>query len=82
MKQIIETKTFTPSVFVFKTSVSNTLEISVLTPELNRLTHAGRWNFDLEDCDNILRIVSDRNIKSSIINALNTSGFNCEELDD
>ena len=44
-------------VLVFKTSVYLEKEINKLRPVLNALTvNADIWNFDLEDCDNILRM--------------------------
>ncbi|HET7361822.1 MAG TPA: hypothetical protein VFI78_07810 [Salinimicrobium sp.] len=45
------------TVLVFKTSVSQTKEIKELQQSLDRLVNShGKWNFDLEDCDNILRV--------------------------
>lgn len=38
------------------------------------------WNFDLEDCDKILRVDSQNEISEKIINLLSDSSFNCEEL--
>ena len=68
-------------VLVFKTSVNLEKEINKLRPVLNALTvNAGIWNFDLEDCDNILRIET-RNLEAnSVCNTLNAQGFYCEEL--
>ena len=68
-------------VLVFKTSVNLEKEINKLRPVLNALTvNAGIWNFDLEDCDNILRIET-RNLKAnSVCSTLNAQGFYCEEL--
>tara|TARA_B100001146_G_C16061966_1_gene382534 strand:+ start:239 stop:463 length:225 start_codon:yes stop_codon:yes gene_type:complete len=68
-------------VLVFKTSVYLEKEINKLRPVLNALTvNADIWNFDLEDCDNILRIET-RNLEAnSVCNTLNAQGFYCEEL--
>lgn len=41
-----------------------------------------QWNFDLEDCDHILRIESKRAIGHLIINLLHENGFECQELID
>ncbi|MEO5943998.1 MAG: hypothetical protein ABIP30_06460 [Ferruginibacter sp.] len=41
----------------------------------------GKWNFDLEDCDRILRIDSEENIVLKIINLLKKYDINCEVLD-
>jgi hypothetical protein len=68
------------SIFVFKTSVCLPSDISVLRLQLNRLIREDRWHFDLDDCDNILRIDSHNNISTDIIRLLNENGFECIEL--
>ena len=45
-------------VLLFKTSVCNQTDISKLKVHLANAIKNGKWNFDLEDCDNILRIES------------------------
>jgi len=40
-----------------------------------------KWNFDLEDCDKILRIDSEENIVLKITDLLNIHKFYCEELE-
>ncbi|BDW91308.1 hypothetical protein MACH07_01400 [Flagellimonas marinaquae] len=69
------------AVLVFKTSVKKKDEIQLLRPSLNRLIEKkGCWNFDLEDCDNILRVESQR-LKASVVSLLlQSNGFDCEEL--
>ncbi len=66
---------------MFKTSVKKKDEIQLLRPSLNRLIEKkGCWNFDLEDCDNILRVESQR-LKASVVSLLlQSNGFDCEEL--
>ena len=45
------------TVLVFKTSVTTTGQISRIGPLLdNLINESEKWNFDLEDCDNILRV--------------------------
>ncbi len=69
------------TVLVFKTSVKKKQEISRLKPQLDDLINpSGRWNFDLEDCDNILRVETPRLHPGTIISTLQSKGFNCEEL--
>ncbi len=67
-------------VFVFKTSVKNQTEIRFLGSYLNTLLREARWNFDLNDCDNILRIESQAEITEATIKLLQTRGFECVEL--
>ena len=69
-------------VFVFKTSVTSHYEIRALKARLDELMGRGdRWNFDLEDCDNILRVETDVSNIRSISETLKTEGYYCEELE-
>jgi hypothetical protein len=68
-------------VLVFKTSVSANDEVRQLRPLLNKLTRLnGNWNFDLEDCDNILRVETQFLKAENITTTLRNQGFYCEEL--
>ncbi|CAM3538668.1 hypothetical protein ZORO111903_11690 [Zobellia roscoffensis] len=68
------------TVLVFKTTVVKNNQIRHLRPLLNRLVEPeGRWNFDLEDCDNILRVET-RQQPSQFASVLQKHGFDCEEL--
>ena len=68
-------------VLVFKTSVSEERDVNTLRPVLDALTPAtDLWNFDLEDCDNILRIETQNLRASAIQDTLHTFGYFCEEL--
>ncbi len=67
-------------IYVFKTSVRDKKHIRQLSPFLNNLLQQSKWNFDLADCDKILRIDSDENIVLKIIDLLNIHKFYCEEL--
>jgi len=69
------------SVLVFKTSVSRNDEVKQLRPLLNKLIRQnGNWNFDLEDCDNILRVETQLLKPDHITTTLQNQGFYCEEL--
>ncbi|PKD17204.1 hypothetical protein APR41_07170 [Salegentibacter salinarum] len=68
-------------VLVFKTSVKNELQASQLQPKLDKLIQQGEcWNFDLEDCDRILRFEANQIRAEKILKTLHQSGFECEEL--
>ncbi|MGC4021744.1 MAG: hypothetical protein QM734_07275 [Cyclobacteriaceae bacterium] len=69
-------------ILVFKTSVDDQLSVKTLRPELDRLAGKGKWNFDLSDCDNILRIASEKVQPQKAIQLLDYFGFACSELDD
>lgn len=65
-------------IYVFKTAVNTKLRLESATAFLNELLPEGKWNFDLEDCDNILRIDSETEIAEIILkNAI----FDCIELE-
>tara|TARA_R100001369_G_scaffold92340_2_gene136867 strand:- start:5824 stop:6042 length:219 start_codon:yes stop_codon:yes gene_type:complete len=68
-------------VLVFKTSINSKREVKVLKPDLNKLiANNGYWNFDLEDCDNILRVETQMVTATTITSLLKNHGFLCEEL--
>ena len=67
-------------IFVFKTAVKTKIQIKKLKPHIDKILPKAKWNFDLEDCDKILRIDSEENIVLKIIDLLNIHKFNCEEL--
>ena len=68
-------------VLVFKTSVTKGNQVSRLRPILNRMLDGnGEWNFDLEDCDNILRVDTLRLGPATISSVLGKHGFICKEL--
>ncbi len=69
------------NVLVFTTSVSAPHQVDSIKPILSARPEIEDWNFDLEDCDNILRIVSDDKLSPrSIELLLKEAGFACEEL--
>ncbi|MBA4744377.1 MAG: hypothetical protein H2058_03880 [Muricauda sp.] len=69
------------TILVFKTSVWGESQVRQLRPLLNQLVNKdGCWNFDLEDCDNILRVETQGVPALSIASLLHSNGFHCEEL--
>lgn len=71
---------FSMMIYIFKTSVLTENDMQALKPYLDRLPQV-RWNFDLEDCDKILRIESLKTVsEEAIIKILNDSGFACDLL--
>lgn len=68
-------------IYVFKTSVRNQKHIRQLSPFLNNLLQGAKWNFDLADCDHILRIDSEENMVQPVISLLADYRFSCEELE-
>jgi hypothetical protein len=68
-------------IYVFKTSVKTKLQVNNLKPQIEKILPKEKWNFDLEDCDKILRIDSEEHIVSELINVLKVHDVNCEELE-
>lgn len=69
-------------VWIFKTSVQKQKDVRQVKPELDEvLLPKAVWNFDLEDCDRILRIEAETLQPQSIEQLLTKSGFECEELE-
>ena len=68
-------------IYVFKTSVKTKSQARKLKPHINSIVKEGTWNFDLDDCDNILRIDSAQDVVSSVMNLMNEHHFICEELE-
>jgi len=69
-------------VLVFKTNIPDTDKINEIAPYLDTAKGVLRWNFDLEDTDNILRIEAVGVSPRIIENTLNSAGYLCEELPD
>ena len=67
-------------VLVFKTNVNSSSKVKKVAPKLNKLFPNSKWNFDLEDCDRILRFESDNDIRKEIIILMKILGFDCEAL--
>lgn len=65
---------------VFKTDVFEQEHADMLCNLVEHALTVQRANFDLEDCDKILRVVSTANIDQEIIALLRLYGFKCEEL--
>lgn len=68
-------------IYVFKTSVRTPRKVKKLTKKLNQFIPNSKWNFDLEDCDKILRVDSREVNALQIIEFLNKYNFECLELE-
>jgi hypothetical protein len=65
---------------VFKTNVTEESEAAELLSVLAGHLPACTINFDLQDCDNILRVKGDRIPVTTIISLVSNSGFDCTLL--
>ena len=67
-------------VLVFSTSVKEPRQVNKVTALLTKVPAIAQWNFDLEDCDNILRIVAKGLSPQYIETLLGKAGIHCQEL--
>jgi hypothetical protein len=68
-------------VLVFKTNVTSKRQVSKAGALLTSYPSIQQWNFDLDDCDKVLRVVATDLQPGSVESLLQTAGFNCRELD-
>jgi len=66
---------------VFKTDVQSIEQSKPLISKLKSNIPGSRVNFDLEDCDKVLRVEGDDFSVEAIIKLLNKNGHHCEILD-
>lgn len=66
---------------VFKTNVQKKMQSRQLLRILSDICPACRINFDLSDCDKVLRVEGDMVCPESIMILLQEQGFHCEILD-
>jgi len=65
---------------VFKTNVEHKVTADQIQSALQIQFPSSRINFDLEDCDRILRVEDHEVCIQTIIEWMNASGFQCEVL--
>jgi hypothetical protein len=72
------------AVEVFKTNVTHTDQARMLIDQIHRNFSDYRANFDLEDCDRILRVASHEGMvqASALVTLLKNFGFDAEVLSD
>ncbi len=67
-------------ILVFKTSLLNSHIINDIGPSLDGHPNIFKWNVDLDDDDNILRIIANNMAGEEVENMLLSAGYFCEEL--
>ena len=67
-------------ILVFKTNLTDANHIGTIGSSLNVHPAISKWNVDLQDCDNILRIVANNIEPKEVENILSNAGYYCEEL--
>jgi len=66
---------------VFKTNIQERRQATALFEILSKHFPYFKINFDLEDCDKILRIEGDSIANERIISLINTNGYQCQILE-
>ena len=67
---------------VFKTDINSASLIESVKPLLNSNQYISDWSIDIEDIDNVLRIVSDKLLENEIIQIIRSKKLICEALPD
>jgi len=65
---------------IFKTNVNSKRKANKVGDLLKSTSNIKDWNFDLEDCDNILRIVATELKPNWVEAVLQKAGFSCQVL--
>jgi cell fate (sporulation/competence/biofilm development) regulator YmcA (YheA/YmcA/DUF963 family) len=68
-------------VYVFKTNLTDNSHIDAIGSSLNDHPDIHKWNVDLQDCDNILRVVANNIAGKEVEMMLLNAGYYCEELE-
>lgn len=68
------------NIYVFKTSI-NPKDVRFINSILRSIIPECFWNYDLEDCDRVLRIKSKKDISKLVSFHLKIEGFAIEELE-
>ncbi|MBA4853079.1 hypothetical protein [Emticicia sp. BO119] len=66
---------------VFKTNIQERKHASLLFEVLRRQFPLFKINFDLDDCDKILRIEGDRISNDRIMTIIHMNGYQCQVLE-
>jgi hypothetical protein len=75
-------KTKTMEILVFKTNLDNPELVKRVKPFIQNMPGISRWNVDMQDCDNVLRIEAIALSPRSVETVLQEAGYYCEELQD
>jgi hypothetical protein len=77
-----EEKDLARMVAVFRTTIQTEIDVDSVKQLLDGFTPFGSWNFDLSDCDRILRIENCAVTIETVMREISAAGFQCEELAD
>jgi len=66
---------------VFKTNVAQIEHATTLEGKLSLLFPASNINFDLGDCDKVLRVEGEKITSKRVIELLKSNGYDCQILE-
>jgi len=70
------------NIFVFKTNIGTKKLVEALKPVFGRQRAISRWSVDIEDIDNVMRVVTrSKLLEVDIIKMVRGLGFECEVLE-
>jgi hypothetical protein len=70
------------NILIFKTNLESSELVRRAQPLLQNMQGISRWNVDMHDCDNVLRIEAIELSPRSVEQILQKAGYYCEELED
>lgn len=82
MRPYVSPAPLTMNVLVFRTDLYNRERIADISPVLESTDGICRWNVDMHDCDNVLRIEALALSPRAIESLVQQAGYFCEELPD
>ncbi|WP_461054666.1 hypothetical protein [Spirosoma arcticum] len=69
-------------VLVFRTNINSLDRLYRTACLMGHLRHSvSGWNVDMEDCDCVLRIETDRVTEAEVVRLVRQAGLNCDPLD-
>ena len=68
-------------VLVFKTNVTSKTKVNKVRTLLTSFPSIRQWNFDLEDCDKILRVEGKNIPQKKIVRMVTENGYQCSVLE-
>ncbi|MFP5042293.1 hypothetical protein [Parasediminibacterium sp. JCM 36343] len=69
------------NIFIFKTDITEMKQVRKVAPVLRAMKDILKWNFDLHDSDNILRIETLALVPQQVEHSLQQAGHYCKELE-
>ncbi|MDE3252081.1 MAG: hypothetical protein KGO92_04695 [Bacteroidota bacterium] len=69
-------------ILIFKTNLDQPVLRQRIAPFMQSIPGIKRWNIDMDDCDNVLRIEAEMVTPRTIETLLQQAGYFCEELKD